>query len=190
MLAEQLRDGVAARVILIGIEAASAGQTEAAAKRSQQVAATLRADPRFAFVANGDPAMFVVERDRLFDARYLLSAQVTPQRFSVEGLRAAADELEALLRSSAAPLIKPTAARDLTGELLSVAAALKPGVRRQVHTECGSTRPAASRYCSRQHVRQDSTSMLNPKRSQPYVLHSALRSPRRQRGRHRNCNCI
>ncbi len=51
---------------------------------------------------------------------------MTPQRFSVEGLRAAADELEALLRSSAAPLIKPTAARDLTGELLSVAAALKP----------------------------------------------------------------
>ena len=59
MLAEQLRDGVAARVILIGIEAASAEQTEAAAKRSQQIAATLRADPRFAFVANGDPAMFV-----------------------------------------------------------------------------------------------------------------------------------
>ena len=127
MLAEQLRDGVAARVILIGIEAASAEQTEAAAQRSQQIAATLRADPRFAFVANGDPAMFVIERDRLFDARYLLSAQVTPQRFSVEGLRAAADELEALLRSSAAPLVKPTAARDLTGELLSVAAALKPG---------------------------------------------------------------
>ncbi len=63
----------------------------------------------------------------LFDARYLLSPQVTPQRFSVEGLRAASDELEALLRSSAAPLIKPTAARDLTGELLNVAAALRPG---------------------------------------------------------------
>ena len=126
MLAEQLRDGVASRLILIGIEAASAGQSVAAAQRSQQMAATLRADPRFAFVANGDPALFVAERDRLFDARYLLSAQVMPQRFSVEGLRAAAEELEALLRSSAAPLIKPTAARDLTGELLSIAAALKP----------------------------------------------------------------
>ncbi|MEO8185875.1 MAG: MMPL family transporter [Burkholderiaceae bacterium] len=126
LLAEQLRDGVAARVILIGIEAVSAEQTKAAANRSQQMAATLRGDPRFAFVSNGDPAMFVTERERLFDARYLLSAQVTPQRFSVEGLRAAADELEALLRSSAAPLIKPTAARDLTGELLSVASALKP----------------------------------------------------------------
>ena len=126
ILAEQLRDGVASRVILIGIEAPGTEQAEAAAKRSQQVAATLRADARFAFVANGDPAMFTAERDRLFDARYLLSAQVTPQRFSVEGLRSAASELEALLRSSAAPLIKPTAARDLTGELLSVAAALKP----------------------------------------------------------------
>ena len=126
MLAEQLRDGVAARVILIGIEAAAAEQTEAAAQRSQQIAATLRADPRFAFVANGDPAMFQAERDRLFDARYLLSPHVAPQRVSVEGLRAAAGDLEALLRSSAAPLIKPTAARDLTGELLNVAAVLKP----------------------------------------------------------------
>lgn len=126
MLAEQLRDGVAARVILIGIEAASADQAAAAAQRSQQIAATLRADPRFAFVANGDPAMFAAERERLFDARYLLSSQVSPQRFSVEGLSATAAELEALLRSSAAPLVKPTAARDLTGELLAIAAALKP----------------------------------------------------------------
>ncbi len=126
MLAEQLRDGVAARVILIGIEAASAEQATAAAQRSHQVATTLRADARFAFVANGDSAAFVAERDRLFDARYLVSPDVSPQRFSIEGLRTAADELEALLRSSAAPLIKPTAARDLTGELLSIAAALKP----------------------------------------------------------------
>jgi predicted exporter len=126
MLAEQLRDGVAARVILVGVEAASADQAAAAAQRSQQIAATLRADPRFAFVANGDPAMFLAERERLFDVRYLLSPQVSPQRFSVEGLRAAASDLEALLRSSAAPLVKPTAARDLTGELLSIAAALKP----------------------------------------------------------------
>ncbi len=126
MLADQLRDGVAARVILIGIEATAAEHAEDAAQRSRQVAATLRADSRFAFVANGDPAMFMAERERLFDARYLLSPQVTPQRFSVEGLRTAAAELEALLRSSAAPLIKPTAARDLTGELLNVAAVVAP----------------------------------------------------------------
>ena len=73
MLAEQLRDGVAARVILIGIEAATAEQAEAAAQRSQQIAAALRADPRFAFVANGDPAMFQAERDR--SVRCALSAE-------------------------------------------------------------------------------------------------------------------
>ena len=126
LLAEQLRDGVAARVILIGIEAASTEQASAAAMRSRQMAATLRADSRFAFVANGDPGAFVAERDRLFDARYLLSPQVTPQRFSIEGLRSAANELEALLRSSAAPLIRPFAARDPTGELLAIAATLRP----------------------------------------------------------------
>ncbi|MBA2412550.1 MAG: MMPL family transporter [Burkholderiaceae bacterium] len=126
LLAEQLRDGVAARVILIGVEAASAERAPAAASRSAQLAAALRADPQFAFVANGDPAMFVTERDRLFNARYSLSAQVGPQRFTVDGLRTAADELEALLRSSAAPLIKPFAARDPTAELLAIAATLKP----------------------------------------------------------------
>ncbi|MEP6608064.1 MAG: MMPL family transporter [Burkholderiaceae bacterium] len=125
ILAEQLRDGVAARLILIGIEAPS-GQTAAAAQRSQQLAPTLRADPRFAFVANGDPQTFGAERDRLFDARYLLSPEVTPRRFSIDGLRAAGAELEAMLRSSAAPLVTPTAARDFTGELLIVAQTLMP----------------------------------------------------------------
>ena len=72
MLAEQLRDGVAARVILIGIEAQNVENAAPAAQRSQAMAAALRADPRFAFVANGDPQMFAAERDRLFDARYLL----------------------------------------------------------------------------------------------------------------------
>ncbi|MDQ3214920.1 MAG: MMPL family transporter [Pseudomonadota bacterium] len=126
LLAEQLRDGVAARVILIGIEAPSAEQAAQAAQSSLKVAAALRADARFAFVANGESDSFVAERDRLFDARYLLSPEISAQRFSVEGLRAAADELEALLRSSAAPLIKPIAARDPTGEFLSIATSLKP----------------------------------------------------------------
>jgi len=126
LLAEQLRDGVAARVILIGIEARSAEQAAQAAQSSLKVAATLRADARFAFVANGEPDSFVAERDRLFDARYLISPEISAQGFSVVGLRAAADELEALLRSSAAPLIKPIAARDPTGEFLRIAAALKP----------------------------------------------------------------
>lgn len=126
LLAEQLRDGVAARVILIGIETATAEQIAAAAKTSQQLATALRTDPHFTFVANGDPALFQAERDRIFDARYLLSARITADRFSVDGLRKSAGELEALLRSSAAPLIKPFAARDLTGELLTVGAALKP----------------------------------------------------------------
>ena len=126
LLAQQLRDGVSARVILLGIEADDADAALSAAQRSQRLAAALSADPRFAFVANGDPAAFAADRDRLFDARYLLSAQVTPQRFSVAGLRDAAAELEALLRSSAAPLVKPFAARDPTGELLAILAALKP----------------------------------------------------------------
>ena len=126
LLAAQLRDGVAARVMLVGVEAANTNDAPAAARLSQQMAAKLRTASQFALVINGDPAMFATERNRLFDARYLLSPGVTAQRFSTDGLAAAASELEALLRSEAAPLIKPFAARDPTGEMLALAAELKP----------------------------------------------------------------
>ena len=145
MLAEQLRDGVAARVILIGIEAASADQAAAAAQRSQQIAAALRSDPRFAFVANGDPAMFGAERDRLFDARYLLSPQVTPQRFSVEGLRAAG----ARAGGHAAIVGGAVGEADRGARLHRRAAGDCGGAQARACTDrrtmCGSMRPAALR---------------------------------------------
>ena len=52
MLVEQLRDGIVARLILIGIE----GDTPAARARiSNDLASQLRSDPTFLFVQNGSP---------------------------------------------------------------------------------------------------------------------------------------
>jgi predicted exporter len=122
LLAEQLRDGVAARLVLVGIDApgAAASASQAAAAASRRLAAALRADARFAFVANGEAAAFERERALLFDARYLLSPEVSATRFATEGLRAGFERLEALLSSSLAPAVRPMAAADPTGEMLAL----------------------------------------------------------------------
>lgn len=118
LLAEQLRDGVAARLMLIGIDVESESGAPQAAALSRVLTEALRSDARFAYVQNG--AGFDAELAALLDARYLLSAQVTPEAFSVDGLRASFARLESLLRSSAAPLVNRIAARDPTGELLAL----------------------------------------------------------------------
>lgn len=120
LLAEQLRDGVAARIVLIGIEAPSAADAPAAADVSRRLAAALASDARFTLVANGAAAAFERERELLFRARYLLSPQVTAEAFGEGGLRAAFTRLEALLSSSLAPAVRPLAPADPTGELLAL----------------------------------------------------------------------
>ena len=81
LLMDQLREGVASRLILVGIEGADATSR---ARLSKQIAQRLRADPAFVTVNNGEPVN--TERDRafLFNNRYLLSPAVTPARFSAD----------------------------------------------------------------------------------------------------------
>lgn len=120
LLAEQLRDGVAARVLLVGIEAREAAGAPAAAAASRRLAQALRSDARFAYVANGEAAAFERERRLLFDARYLLSPEVSAARFSDDGLRAGFSRLEQMLSSALAPAVRPMAAADPTGEMLAL----------------------------------------------------------------------
>lgn len=147
LLAEQLRDGVAARLMLIGIDlgdaasrapgGAAADQASIAANTaadpaavatgaalSRRLAARLRTDPQFTYVQNGEAAALEAELQALLAARYLISPQVEGDAFSVEGLSAGFARLETLLRSAAAPLVNRVAARDPTGELLAVLAQL------------------------------------------------------------------
>jgi predicted exporter len=115
LLMDQLRDGVASRLILVGIEGADAPTR---ARLSRQTAQQLRADPAFVAVNNGEAVNSERDRAFLFDNRYLLSPAVTPQRFSAEGLHAAIGDSIDLLASPAGLLVKSLLPRDPTGEMV------------------------------------------------------------------------
>jgi predicted exporter len=117
LLVQQLQDGLASRLILIGIEGADAAGR---AQLSRQLAATLRTRPEFVSVSNGEAASQDRDREFVFQHRYQLSAAVTGQRFSAGGLRAAiADNLD-LMASPAGLSVKSLFVSDPTGETLQV----------------------------------------------------------------------
>ena len=120
LLAEQLRDGIAARLVLIGVSVPDESQSAAAAHVATALTRRLRADPHFTFVISGDPKDLERERVLLFDARYLLSPQVEPGEFTVAGLRVALERLEERLTSALAPLVRPMAPQDPTGEMVAI----------------------------------------------------------------------
>ncbi len=129
LLLGQITDGLASRLILVGIESADASTR---ARLSKQTAQRLRADPAFASVNNGEPVS--AERDRvfLFDNRYQLSPAVTPARFSVDGLHAALSDSIDLLASPAGLLVKSLLPRDPTGEMVQLLEQLNSGSRPQL----------------------------------------------------------
>jgi predicted exporter len=117
ILVEQLRDGVVSRLILIGIEGTA---PETLAQISKRLAAALRKQDGFASVNNGEDAGFAQDREFLWRNRYLLSPAVTPERFSVGGLRARLEENLQLLASPAGVLLRGTLPNDPTGELIEL----------------------------------------------------------------------
>lgn len=123
LLLNQLREGVASRLILISLEGAS---DQVLARASIALAARLKADKRFAAINNGDLSGMTKEREFLFTHRYLLSPAVSPERFSVDGLRGALREDLELLSSPAGLLIRPTLAADPTGEMREIARLMIP----------------------------------------------------------------
>src|SRR6202167_5029985 len=93
LLVQQLQDGLASRLILVGIEGGA--DAAARARASSALAARLRALPEFVSVSNGEAASEDRDREFLYQHRYQLSAALTPERFSADGLRAAiGDNLE------------------------------------------------------------------------------------------------
>lgn len=120
LLVAQLRDGIAARLLLVALE----GADEAAlAATSRALAARLRASPSIAAVANGADGLPRRDRDLLLEHRYLLSPAVDAARFEAAGLRAALERTLELLASPAGTLVRPLLARDPTGELAAILAA-------------------------------------------------------------------
>lgn len=113
LLVHQLREGVAARMILIGI---SGADPRALAGASRGLARRLSQSPQFAYVNNGEARFGAGDRALVERWRYLLSPAVAPGRFTAASLRAS---LQRALEELASPLGSMLAARiaaDPTGE--------------------------------------------------------------------------
>ena len=126
LLLEQIRDGLASRLILVGIEGADA---PVRAQLSKQLAQHLRQDGAFVSVNNGEPVSVGQDRAYLFNHRYLLSPAVTPAHFSVGGLHAALSDSIDLLASPAGLLVKSMLPRDPTGEMVQLLNQLNAGTQ-------------------------------------------------------------
>lgn len=124
LLMDQLRDGIASRMILVGIEGADATSRAAISRRMAQ---SLRHDAQFLAVNNGEPVTLERDREILFRYRYLLSPGVTPQRFTADGLHDALVESMERLASPAGLLMKELLPRDPTGEMLNLVEMMDSG---------------------------------------------------------------
>ncbi len=122
-LLDPLKDGAAARLVLIGIRVGDAAQR---ADASLRLGAALRKSGAFASVDNGDTAAYRDAGAFVFEHRYLLSPAVEPRRFTADGLREAIDGTLGLLGTPAGSLIKPILLRDPTGETLRIAETMTP----------------------------------------------------------------
>ena len=123
VLLDQLKSGVAARLVLMGIEGGSAEQRSQASLAFGQA---LRKSGAFDAVHNGDNSGFEATGRFLFEHRYLLSPAVDAQRFTVDGLRAGIDEATSLLGTPAGAAMKSVILRDPTGETVRMAEGMLP----------------------------------------------------------------
>lgn len=121
LLVDQLKHGVASRLILIAFEG---GDADTLARLSKSVTSAMTADARFRFVSNGASRAFLADQAVLERYRYLLSSGVTPERFSPQGLRRALEIDLQLLASPASSVLARSIPSDPTGELFQVLLAL------------------------------------------------------------------
>jgi predicted exporter len=123
VLIDQIRQGTPARTLLIGIEGGDAAQR---AEASRALARALRGSGLFEQVQNGERGDWAASGEWIVAHRYLLSPAVTPERFSVAGLRDAITDTLSLLGTPAGVAVKPLLASDPTGETQRIAEGLIP----------------------------------------------------------------
>ena len=113
LLVAQLRDGVAARLMLIALEGAVPEQL---AGTSRRLAEKLRASGLFTYVNNGDAVNLAAEREVLMHHRYVLSSAITADHFTERALRTSLERQLQLLGSPAGADTKAVLPADPTGE--------------------------------------------------------------------------
>ena len=123
LLIAQLREGLVARLMLVALHGAD---EKSLAQASRALAERLGHDPAFDYAANGSADQFAAQAGVLMSNRYVLSPEVTPQRFTVPALRAALEEGLAQMASPAGVLTRTTIARDPTGEFLATLRRTQP----------------------------------------------------------------
>jgi predicted exporter len=126
LLVDELRDGAASRLILMAIDGPA---SEVRAKLSSDLAGALRAEVAFASIANGAEPVADADHTFVFEHRYLLSPQITPERFAADGLAAAIGDSIDSLASAAGFLARDLLVTDPTGETLAALDALLPAAR-------------------------------------------------------------
>jgi len=121
ILVEQMQNGVASRLILIGLEGAPA---PALAELSKAFAQRLRGDADFVLVNNGEGAGvgagLQADYQLVWQNRYLLSPSVTPESFTVAGLHQALLADLRLLSSDLGGIVKRSLPADPTGAILAL----------------------------------------------------------------------
>lgn len=124
VLIEQLQSGVASRTLMVGLE----GGKDAAQRAdvSRALGKAMRASGLYEQVQNGDHSEWQEAGTFVFDRRYQLSPDVTPQRFGVDGLRDAITDTMSMLGTPAGNLVRPLFERDPTGETQRIAEGLIP----------------------------------------------------------------
>ncbi|MNR80632.1 MMPL family protein [compost metagenome] len=130
LLLDQLREGPASRLILIGIEGDS---TDQLANLSRDLAQTLRQDKRLTFVHNGELNALTNERDILLRYRYLLSPAITPEHFEAAALKSALQASAQMLASQAGTFAKTLIPLDPTGEVARIFSLWTPATQIDMH---------------------------------------------------------
>ena len=129
VLVDQLKEGVVSRLLMVAIAGGDAAERATA---SRALRARLEKLPEFVSIQNGEAGSTDADRDYLFKHRYLLSPAVTPERFTVDGLRQAVGDSIDLLASPAGMMLKPLLPRDPTGELVALVSGLNAGAQPNV----------------------------------------------------------
>ena len=124
LLLQEVRQGTASRLILIGIEGAPADEL---AGLSRALSRRLREEQSLRRVENGEFAEQAALVELLLRHRYLLSPAVGPERFTAAALRNALEARLAELASPAELVIKDWLPRDPTQELLAILETWRPG---------------------------------------------------------------
>lgn len=114
LLLEQMRSGVASRIILIAL---SGMDEERLAEASRAVAAKLRSSGLFASVQNGETEGLRADREAFMAYRYVLSPGGGLERFSAPALRKSLESALGELATQSGAALRSLLPRDPTGEL-------------------------------------------------------------------------